>query len=67
MSAKTPGPLASPCVNICQMDERSGLCQGCQRSIEEIAAWSAASSAQKRAILEAVAQRRAALAQTAAH
>jgi uncharacterized protein len=42
-----PGP-GSPCVNVCEMDERLGLCKGCLRTIEEIAAWSSMSDAQKR-------------------
>ena len=47
----TPDPGAgSPCVSVCQMDERVGLCKGCLRTIEEIAAWSSMSDAQKRQI-----------------
>ena len=30
----------SPCVGICKLDEDTGLCLGCARSGEEIAAWS---------------------------
>lgn len=51
--------VASPCINVCRMDERSGLCVGCRRTLDEIAAWSRADDAQKRAILAAVARRRA--------
>lgn len=50
--------IASPCINICQMDKASGLCAGCFRSLAEIAAWGGASDAQKRDILAAVAERR---------
>lgn len=53
--------LASPCTNVCRMDAASGLCLGCQRRLEEIAAWGAAPEAERRRILEAVAVRRAAL------
>jgi len=42
------------------MDAASGLCEGCLRTIEEIAEWSSAGEARRRAILEAVAMRRAA-------
>jgi predicted Fe-S protein YdhL (DUF1289 family) len=52
-------PMPSPCVNICRMDPASGLCEGCFRTLEEIAAWSAATNVQKRLILAAIAQRRA--------
>jgi predicted Fe-S protein YdhL (DUF1289 family) len=41
----------SPCVNVCRMDPASGYCVGCQRSLEEIASWSAYSAAEKRAVL----------------
>lgn len=50
--------IASPCINICRMDESSGLCEGCYRSIDEIAAWGAADDQEKSLILAAVAQRR---------
>ena len=29
----------SPCVNICRMDADTGFCQGCFRTLEEIATW----------------------------
>jgi predicted Fe-S protein YdhL (DUF1289 family) len=43
--------VASPCVNICRMDAASGYCEGCRRSLEEIASWSVYTAAQKRAVL----------------
>jgi hypothetical protein len=43
--------LASPCVRNCCLDD-DDVCMGCGRSLEEIVAWSAASDADKRAILE---------------
>ncbi len=30
----------SPCIKICDIDYRTGLCVGCLRTLEEIAAWS---------------------------
>lgn len=41
------------------MDKASGLCQGCLRTLDEIAAWGRASDPQRLAILDAVAARRA--------
>ena len=52
--------VASPCINVCQMDAVTGLCQGCARTLAEIAAWSGINDAEKRGILAAVEQRRAA-------
>lgn len=51
--------LASPCINVCQMDDRSGLCLGCLRTLDEIASWSQADDGRRLAILAAVARRRA--------
>jgi predicted Fe-S protein YdhL (DUF1289 family) len=43
--------IASPCINICTLDQGSGLCLGCKRSIEEITRWSAYSDAERAAIM----------------
>ena len=51
--------IGSPCINVCKMDERSGLCQGCLRNLAEIAAWGSAGEVERSGILEAVLQRRA--------
>jgi len=50
--------IASPCIDVCRMDEATGLCQGCDRSSAEIAAWAHADESQKALILAAVTQRR---------
>jgi predicted Fe-S protein YdhL (DUF1289 family) len=50
--------VPSPCVSVCRMDPKSGLCEGCLRSIEEIAQWGNAGSELKRAILVRILQRR---------
>jgi predicted Fe-S protein YdhL (DUF1289 family) len=54
------GTLPSPCISICQMDEVTGWCKGCQRTIEEIIDWSVAPEAKKRQIWLAINERRAA-------
>lgn len=43
--------VPSPCVNVCRMSAVTGYCEGCQRTIGEIARWSAYSDHQKRAVL----------------
>lgn len=40
------------------MDERSGWCVGCSRTLAEIAAWSTLSDEQKRRVRDALAQRK---------
>jgi len=39
--------IESPCVKICTLDARSGLCLGCGRTIEEIARWTAMGAAER--------------------
>ena len=48
--------VASPCINVCRMDA-SGYCEGCRRTLEEIACWSAYSAAEKRAVLALLPER----------
>lgn len=50
--------VASPCINVCRMDEVGGFCLGCFRTIEEIAVWSRASDDQRLRILLSVERRR---------
>ncbi len=42
--------VPSPCVSVCQMDEATGLCQGCLRTLDEIGRWGNADNAFKRAV-----------------
>jgi len=51
-------PIASPCVGICKMDDFTGLCTGCLRTLDEIAAWGRASDGVKISILATVDKRR---------
>ncbi len=61
MSAAT---VPSPCISVCKMDARSGWCEGCLRTLDEIAAWSVMDDAQKQAVWQLLAQRRGAFAAT---
>lgn len=56
--------IASPCINICQMDPASGLCRGCLRTLDEITRWSRIDDAERQGILDAVSERRQAVCQT---
>ena len=49
----TPKPprVKSPCVDVCVMDEDSGYCLGCKRSLDEIAGWATASDPERTHIL----------------
>lgn len=52
-----PVEVASPCTGVCRMDERSGLCMGCARTLAEIAAWTTLSDEDKRRVRDALALR----------
>lgn len=56
--------VPSPCTNVCRMHEASGWCEGCLRSIDEIAAWASLDDEAKRAVWRLLPQRREALAAT---
>jgi prolyl-tRNA editing enzyme YbaK/EbsC (Cys-tRNA(Pro) deacylase)/predicted Fe-S protein YdhL (DUF1289 family) len=55
--AQSPARPASPCVNICRMDARTGWCEGCRRTIDEIAAWSSLDAAARERIWKDLPQR----------
>jgi len=57
-------PVVSPCTNVCRMDASTGWCEGCLRTIDEIAGWAAMDDAHKRAVWQAIASRREAMAGT---
>ena len=39
MSDNKVAEVQSPCIGVCAMDELSGMCNGCYRTIDEIKAW----------------------------
>jgi uncharacterized protein len=45
--------VESPCINVCQMNEATGYCHGCYRSIEEIQGWWDFSFEQKSDVIKA--------------
>ena len=40
--------VPSPCISVCRMDAVTGFCEGCFRTLDEIAGWGMSSDAQKR-------------------
>lgn len=62
-----PGePAASPCVDVCRMNPVTGLCEGCWRTLDEIAAWGRWDDAQRRAVWQQLPRRAAAQGQAPA-
>ena len=53
--------VPSPCISVCRMDAKSGLCEGCLRTLDEIAAWSLMDEADKQAVWDVLPERRDAL------
>jgi predicted Fe-S protein YdhL (DUF1289 family) len=47
----------SPCVAVCLIDPKTGLCLGCGRTLPEIARWPRLDGAERRAIMSSLAQR----------
>jgi predicted Fe-S protein YdhL (DUF1289 family) len=49
--------LETPCINICLLDNETGLCIGCGRTLAEIAGWAGMSDAERRAVMAALPRR----------
>ena len=54
----TPQRIVSPCVNICRVDPTTRRCQGCARTIDEIARWTSMTDAERDAVMAALPGRR---------
>ena len=50
---------ASPCIALCRLDRRD-ICQGCGRTLDEIAEWGEATPERQQAIVDAARGRMAA-------
>jgi predicted Fe-S protein YdhL (DUF1289 family) len=58
MASTAPPAAASPCINICRMHAPTGWCEGCLRTIDEIAMWSQMSDGEKQAVWKQLPRRR---------
>jgi predicted Fe-S protein YdhL (DUF1289 family) len=47
----------SPCIGVCRIDQATGWCQGCLRTLDEIADWPLLSVLEKDALLVRLAER----------
>ena len=52
---------ASSCINICRMHAGTGWCEGCARTIDEIAAWGRLDEATRQRVWAVLPQRQAVL------
>jgi predicted Fe-S protein YdhL (DUF1289 family) len=62
MQAASPLPIKTPCVKICVIDDKSGLCRGCLRTLGEIARWSTMTPDQRDQVMDQLDGRRSLIA-----
>jgi predicted Fe-S protein YdhL (DUF1289 family) len=43
--------IETPCVKVCTLDARTGLCLGCGRTVDEIARWTAMSPSERAQVM----------------
>ena len=51
--------VPSPCISVCQMTTDGRWCEGCQRTLEEIAGWATLSDLDRRRVWKQLPARRA--------
>ncbi len=49
--------VPSPCISVCTMNPDTGWCNGCYRTLDEIAAWSRMPDAHKREVWRQLVER----------
>lgn len=50
--------MLTPCVDVCVINEKTGLCEGCYRSLDEIAGWGRMTDAERARIMATLPSRR---------
>jgi predicted Fe-S protein YdhL (DUF1289 family) len=53
-----PAPIKTPCIKVCVVDGESGLCLGCYRKLNEVAAWGRLTDDERDRILAELPDRR---------
>lgn len=53
--------IASPCIGVCSIDDTSGFCEGCYRTLEEIQQWWDMDNATKSEVINKASAREAAV------
>ena len=57
VGARVAGDVPSPCISVCRVDSASELCEGCFRTLDEIAAWGSMDDEGKREVWREISQR----------
>jgi len=50
--------MMSPCTKVCRIDQRTKLCLGCYRTLDEIAAWGGMSLEDRQTVMAELDRRR---------
>lgn len=50
-------PIKTPCVKVCFVDPKAGVCLGCFRTMEELGRWTRYSNEERDAIMQALPER----------
>lgn len=56
-SPNMPQPIQSPCTRVCSLDDTTGLCAGCGRTIDEITRWSQMTDDERQRIMASLPDR----------
>ena len=56
-----PMAMSTPCIGVCTIEPRSGLCLGCGRTLPEVARWGRISEEERLAIMTTLSARLAKL------
>ena len=59
MTTPSRTAMRSPCIAVCRIEPESGLCEGCLRTLDEIARWGSMSNDARREVWSAIHARRA--------
>ena len=56
-----PAAIKTPCIRVCCVNPKTGLCEGCHRTLKEIATWGRLTTAERDAIMAALPDRQGSL------
>jgi predicted Fe-S protein YdhL (DUF1289 family) len=51
-------PVPSPCISVCRVDASTDLCEGCARTLAEIAEWGTMADTERLEVWARIARRR---------
>ena len=54
-------PIRSPCIRVCAVSPKTGYCEGCYRTLKEIAGWGRLTPEQREEIMAVLPAREAAV------